>query len=305
LAKKIGVSQAQISMWKSNGDMSLDMQDKFKELLGIGELDPDFVYWTGGLENSKKWYKVIGDLADRAEYTCETGYITLPLQDEDDSRSMLAWSTIQILIDMGVTIPDSFPAEMEFEDSDDDSDPDLGLYLEQADENSICKIIEESYDALNNLVGFFTAYISPIRWADPDNDEQIDNIYEMEGELLRLAFALTGKEDDVRPEFNIFRYKTKKYWADRLVGLKEYAVKNQIPLKAELMDLISQDHDITGSSAERESLGFNVGQIHPDIYVNEILLSLRLINQVLPVICKKLGVEDHEYEFDETEFSTR
>ena len=303
LAKKIGVSQAQISLWKSGEYMSLEMKEKLKELLDIRELEPDFVHWTGGLEQSRKWYALIGVLADNALDACETGYNTRLLQDEDPTRSILASGTIRILMDMGLSIPQIFPAEIDFKGVGNDQHSDS--YLERLDENFICQIITGGYEALNNLFGFFTAYILPIIEADPDNDQKRCEIYELESELLELAFTKAGQEAESMPDYNIYSYKTEQYWAKSIEELKVYAVKNQISLKAELMDLISQDHESTGQSAERERYGFNISQVHPDIYMNEILLNLRLINQVLPVICKKLGIEAHEYDFDETEFSAR
>ena len=54
--------------------------------------------------------------------------------------------------------------------------------------------------------------------------------------------------------------------------------------------------------AEAESLGFNAGRIHPDIYMNELLVGMRVIHQVLPAILKKLGIEE-EFKLDDSELS--
>ncbi|MCU6496396.1 hypothetical protein LPN04_01160 [Rugamonas sp. A1-17] len=63
------------------------------------------------------------------------------------------------------------------------------------------------------------------------------------------------------------------------------------------MNLVRSSHGELGHEAEAESLGFNSSRIHPDIYMNEPLVGMRVIHQVLPVIMKKLGI-DEEFELD-------
>ena len=53
--------------------------------------------------------------------------------------------------------------------------------------------------------------------------------------------------------------------------------------------------------AERQSLGLNNSNLHPDIYMNELLVGMRAIHQVLPAIIKKLGIEE-EFQFDQSDF---
>ncbi len=61
------------------------------------------------------------------------------------------------------------------------------------------------------------------------------------------------------------------------------------------MDMVRGSQDDLSHSAEAESRGFNTNRIHPDIYMNEQLVGIRVIHQVLPAIMKKLGMET---EFD-------
>lgn len=68
-------------------------------------------------------------------------------------------------------------------------------------------------------------------------------------------------------------------------------------MRAELLDLIHQSNDELAQEAEAESLGLNASRLHPDVYMNELLVGMRTIHQVLPVVLKKLGIYD-EFKLD-------
>jgi hypothetical protein len=74
--------------------------------------------------------------------------------------------------------------------------------------------------------------------------------------------------------------------------VKDKSFRVGAPLRAELMDMINDDHDSLGQTAEAESLGFNSSRLHPDIYMNELLEGIRVIHQVLPIIMKKIGLHE-------------
>jgi hypothetical protein len=67
------------------------------------------------------------------------------------------------------------------------------------------------------------------------------------------------------------------------------------------MDLVSQSAEELGDETELASVGIRPVQIHPDIYMNELLQGMRTIHQVLPAIMKKLGIKD--FKLDESELS--
>jgi hypothetical protein len=81
--------------------------------------------------------------------------------------------------------------------------------------------------------------------------------------------------------------------------IKDRAFRAGVPLRAELLDLVYSDNEDLDQACERQSLGFNATRVHPDIYMNELLVGMRVIHQVLPVILEKLGI-DKTFELDET-----
>ena len=56
--------------------------------------------------------------------------------------------------------------------------------------------------------------------------------------------------------------------------------------------LVDDDGRRMTQAVEGQAWGLNSNQIHPDIYMNEILLGLRAIHKVLPSIMQKLGIEE-------------
>src|SRR5436190_23937475 len=102
LALRVGVSPTQISKWKKGEHMSHDMEERFREITGIGDRMPSFVLSAGSTEGADKWEGLILRLAQLACDSAETGYDTAPLQDEPH---LLCWHVFYVLDQMGATIP--------------------------------------------------------------------------------------------------------------------------------------------------------------------------------------------------------
>ncbi|MFA5631939.1 MAG: helix-turn-helix transcriptional regulator [Porticoccaceae bacterium] len=292
LAALLGVSPTQISKWKKGEHMSQEMEDKIRAITQIGDRDARFVLWCGSIETAIKWERLIHYLAELARYGDETGYDTEPLNDD---LGLLCWNTFYTLKEMGVDIPKGFPEELEIiPDSHDDDAWELDI-----DENPYSSLIYAIYKSLTDVYGFYAAYVSDLMF-DEDLDLYSTPAENIEPCLMLLAASKVDVEERFAENIQKFRRQTIKDYEEWLTIVKNRAFRAGIPLRAELLDMVYGSHDEIGHEAEAESLGINTSRIHPDIYMNELLVGMRIIHQVLPAILNKLGIEE-EFQLDPSE----
>lgn len=297
LASRLGVSPTQITKWKSGEHMSRDMESRLRELAKIGDRDPVFVLQAGSLGNADKWGKLIQHLAEVANESAETGYVTYPLQDD---LGLLPGATFQVLKEMGVSLPTDFPKNFNVDYDrlvDDDEHDDFG---DELDSNAYTALISKIYESLNDVWGFYAAYIDELM-NDDDlglNETDAQNI---EPCLIDLAASKVEVDSQFAPRFGEFKRRITNDYVEWLTIVKDKCFRNGMPIRAELLNMVYASHEEIGREAEAESLGFNKSRLHPDIYMNELLVGMRKIHQVLPAILKKLGI-DEEFKLDTSEF---
>ncbi|WP_122847922.1 helix-turn-helix domain-containing protein [Pseudomonas viridiflava] len=296
LAFHLGVSATQISKWKKGEHLSLEMEKRLRELSKIGNHDPDFVVWSGSRENASKWETVIRSIAEVAQSAEETGYTTDPLIEPD---SFLCWTTFNVLKQMGVDIPKVFPPELNLDklndEGCDDFDEGHDSFIDAISGNNVSSLIYDIFRSFTDVYSFYAAYVADL--ANEDFDVFDSSIDSVESNLMSLAASKLNVSLEDAPNFKDFKYSVEKDYKKWLGLIKDKAFRAGIPLRSELLSLVYSSHDGLGHNAEAESLGFNASRLHPDVYMNELLEGMRIIHQVLPVIMKKLGIED-EFQLD-------
>ena len=198
---------------------------------------------------------------------------------------------------MGIHYPPEYPQELDlaFDVSmgDKQYDETFNRIDEVIYENPYSSLIYQIFSALNDVYGFYAAYISDFFYDDDLGLENTDAC-NIEPCLLELAASkIEPPLESFAPNFQEFKYKTTHSFEKWINIVKEKAFRAGIPLRAELMNLNYDDHDSNGHEAEAESLGFNKTRIHPDIYMNKLLTSMRVIHQVLPETLKKLEIYEN------------
>jgi transcriptional regulator with XRE-family HTH domain len=301
LARRLGVSATQISKWKNGEYMSDDMEKKFCALLKVDDVNPEFVLWAGSFADAAKWDQLIHRLADDAEFVAESNYEIYGLNDD---LGLLCLRVTKTLGDMGVEPPRAFPKELDpyfsgsdtkpnklgaKDDADEDEDVEDALN-KLLDKNPYTALIREIFASLTSVWAFYAAYVENLL-NDDDLDFEYDLVSDFEWCLMDLAASKLEVDNAFALGFPQFRLRTRKQYQEWLTTIKDRVFRAGVPLRAELQELLSDDPEELDHTAEAEAWGFNETRLHPDVYMNELLVGMRIIHQVLPAILKKLEID--------------
>jgi transcriptional regulator with XRE-family HTH domain len=154
--------------------------------------------------------------------------------------------------------------------------------------------IKELFKRFADINAFYMKYMfGPIC----DLEEDFGNIGSC---LIELAAANMEPEEKFAPKFRAFKRRTRDNYEEWIDEFKKAMFTAGMPLEAEYMDLVKISSDFLSSVWETDKLDTLLGEaderIHPDIYMNEILLTLRRIDSVLPLILGKLEISQEEIE---------
>ena len=103
-----------------------------------------------------------------------------------------------------------------------------------------------------------------------------------------------GEELQIYPNLEQFKHDTKLKVYAYINALKCHAAQHRLPLRAELLHLLDKEPKDLYDYTEAEMMGLFSPRIHPDIYINEMIESQRLLHKVLPALCLKCGMTEEE-----------
>ncbi|MBU3544164.1 helix-turn-helix transcriptional regulator [Polynucleobacter sp. MWH-Mekk-B1] len=291
LAVEMGVSKVQISKWKNGESMSAVMEKKLRYITQAGDLDPDFVISCGSVDDAKKWAKLITYQMYNNEAELDYG-----IEDEAVCAELM-----RILALIGVNIPKPFPQEFilkwEYEDMYDhygEENDEIDAVIDAFEGQPLIELIRSIFDNYACIDHFIGMYISNLGLNHP-NFQNLEAKQEILHRQLELATAKVNVNKEIAPLFGKFKFITMSDFSNLIGEIKVKAYELGLPLEAELNDLITENpENIKDDTNDRDMWIFKSQRSHPDIYMNELLEGMRAIHAVLPLILKKLDIDQEE-----------
>ena len=286
LARVLDVSAGQVSRWRNHNDyMSVEMSDKIKRLCEIEDIPTELVFVSGSVENAKVWSQAISICYDSARECSESGY-----ENEFNDPINHRFHIGTVLDLLGVTIAQKMTEDMAQILMGEASDQEMQERDEFWDEFlsiPVAKLIFEISTRMVDVSAFYYQFMF-----DLDHpDEYFNKVDDLEIYTAHLAALKCHLDPEVAVKAEEFRIEWFDFFSTRIIEIKDLSNRLNIPLKAELMDLLSQDVGDLADTVNNDVHGLST-QIHPDKYMNELLIGMRVIHQVLPAILKKLEIYD-------------
>lgn len=302
LADLLSVSKAQVSKWKSGESISREMEIKILDLIGLDKAtSPELVQLTGSKEQADKWCQLISYLTQHTLNTIAPDIHPAPL----DMGLGVASFTFEVLSNLkkaGIQIPNVFPKELDLVGLTTETDAiieDESVCddIKQAiAKNEIASTIIEAFTSLCDVYEFYELNIQEtIYTLENLTDYQLPSeIEDIEDYLFEVALAKTDIDSLKSPSFNSYKTGALHQLSMRLWSLKKAAYKHRVPLQVEVMHLVHTPINELGRSVETSGVHVLTGAVHPDTYMNEILIGMRKLQIALPIICEKLGIPESD-----------
>lgn len=222
IAKKLNVSRAQVSRWKAGESIPFNRQDELNELAGLFGYNQEWAILIGTEERSNAWTDYVLELNKQIDDG--------PCQEIADAPEIAVPHLFMCLNKIGVQIPDELPKIKNFEDDAALEDFDILLLEVLENLNMLTSWIKDSFDHLDEDMGFFDLYSELVSMS-----YELAVIY-IENEYIEKKLMDESKVKDHRKKtFSIIEKHLKK--------ICEYMNENKLPIYKNYFDLIEKDPD--------------------------------------------------------------
>ncbi|PQJ46837.1 hypothetical protein BTO01_28855 [Vibrio jasicida] len=272
LAQKLQVTESQLLSWldSERPDISLEISQQLEGMTVEDHyIDTLTILAIGGLKALEQWQMLTNSLIEDA---CQRNLFDLaPMLMEEDQRS-LCEQTLAALLNAGMTFP-----------------LDTNTIIEN---NHYTVVFSKIFEEIISLHNYYQEFFEAV--AEKPGFE-LDYFHDWEEILVELAVYHALEEDlHIYPNLEQFKHNTKLKVYAYINALKCHAAQHRLPLRAELLHLLDKNPKDLYDYTEAEMMGLFPPRIHPDIYVNEMIESQRLLHKVLPALCLKCGMTEEE-----------
>lgn len=286
LALELGIDEQQLKDWlnTSQPDLPETISDALETLvLGNEYTSPSLLLAVGGVKEMGHWQNLIDALSSDALHRY---LFDAPSTGITQDRYLLCERLLKALMHIGMKLPTEFPKSFLLKDSD--SFDELEHLI---DHDPYVVTLSLVLDAMVSMQSYYVAFFDELH-----NDSEYPFEYSVEWEaiLVDLAVYQALKDDPLYPTLGQFQQKTIANTHAYIEALKSHAHRHRLALRAELLHLVTKDHEGLYDYTEAEMMGLFPPRIHPDIYVNEMIESQRLLHKVLPALCLKCGMTEEE-----------
>jgi transcriptional regulator with XRE-family HTH domain len=277
IAKKLGVSRAQISKWKSGEDIPDDRRTVLNEMAGLFGDDTEWALLTKTPENAESWIKFF---EDRHENCLDVD----PCEIFADESEFRVPEMLLMFNSIGIKIPEKAP--------DIDSDEDY----EGTDFDSLITNYLESFSALTR---WYEINISSI-----NNDEVFEDTLDLAHYITEYALKYVDQDilTKLGADLSIVAKtvtETKKEMTDTIEDIIDTMLNSNAPIMTDYFDLINKapyvldDEQMMSSIARGSSIESRLPLFERTV-LNQNVLLLELLTELHVKIDTLIKPEDKE-----------
>lgn len=296
LAKYLAVSEGQLSKWKkkAQADIPDHINQKLFELLELPRIPSVLVELTSSEDVATQWYHHIWQLLDEVDKRNDSGWEYFGDVSEFETQGMP--KIISVLKAYGITIEFAPPDIEEIKEYIDTKTwPDVSIT-----DGVISVLIYNILDNHKSLEGYYFSHIGDFDEIDGIS-EKVSDIY---SDFMTLAASKVQMPIEIAqklaPKLPSFNQSLQRLFLRSLENLKLDFIERNLPVPMNFSNLIVWHPEKLNEVSQSHQRGYT--QIHPDIFMNELLLGVRALNASFDRLTTKLEIEKNSKSAEYEEF---